>query len=169
MFCTGHLCRRVADGYCLLLFHSSMTRSSSSASSFGSGTYPSAEHAFCPDVSAHCSTRSSADFFAVSSMCRGVSSHVKVAKGYAPFSAGSGGPVIASPCAAAEFAATLRRYLHLLGMRKQVIVNPPSKDRRFHGDGPGLRHRSDPHPAPGGSIQSCLPDTHDQPRPSRNS
>ncbi len=36
------------------------------------------------------------------------------------------------------------RYLHLLGMRKQVIVNPPSKDRRFHGDGPGLRHRSDP-------------------------
>ena len=25
------------------------------------------------------------------------------------------------------------RYLHLLSMRKQVIVNPPSEDRRLHG------------------------------------
>ena len=27
------------------------------------------------------------------------------------------------------------RYLHLRGMRKQVIVNPPREDRRLHGDG----------------------------------
>ena len=30
------------------------------------------------------------------------------------------------------------RNLHLLGMRKQMIVNPSREDRRFHGDRPGL-------------------------------
>jgi hypothetical protein len=29
-------------------------------------------------------------------------------------------------------------HLHLLGMRKQVIVDPAGEDRRFHGHHPGL-------------------------------
>jgi hypothetical protein len=36
------------------------------------------------------------------------------------------------------------RNLHLLRMRKQVIVNPAREDRRFHGHHPGLRKGSDP-------------------------
>jgi len=37
------------------------------------------------------------------------------------------------------------RDLHLLGMRKQMVVNPAGEDRRFHGDHPGLRQSPDPH------------------------
>jgi len=29
-------------------------------------------------------------------------------------------------------------YLHLLGLRKQVIVDPAGEDRRFHRDHPGV-------------------------------
>ena len=31
------------------------------------------------------------------------------------------------------------RHLHLLGVRKQMIVDPAREDRRFHGDHPRLR------------------------------
>jgi hypothetical protein len=34
--------------------------------------------------------------------------------------------------------------LHLLGMRKQVVVNPAGEDRRFHGHHPGLGKGLDP-------------------------
>src|ERR1700733_9512477 len=36
------------------------------------------------------------------------------------------------------------RNLYLLRMRKQVVINPSGKDRRFHGDHAGLWHRPDP-------------------------
>jgi len=36
------------------------------------------------------------------------------------------------------------RYLHLLGMRKQVVIDPAREDRRFHGDRPGLGKCLDP-------------------------
>ena len=36
------------------------------------------------------------------------------------------------------------RNLHLLGMRKQVIVDPAGEDRRFHGHHPGLGKGLDP-------------------------
>jgi hypothetical protein len=35
-------------------------------------------------------------------------------------------------------------YLHLLGMRNQVIVDPAGEDRRFHRDHPGLGKGIDP-------------------------
>ena len=35
-------------------------------------------------------------------------------------------------------------YLHLFGMRKQVIVDPAGEDRRFHGYHPGLGEGFDP-------------------------
>jgi len=31
------------------------------------------------------------------------------------------------------------RYLHLLGVRQQMIVDPAGENRRFHGHRPGLR------------------------------
>src|SRR2546425_8780083 len=36
------------------------------------------------------------------------------------------------------------RYLHLLSMREQVIVDPAGENRCFHGYGPGLRKRLHP-------------------------
>jgi hypothetical protein len=51
------------------------------ATSWGRGAYPSAEHSFCPDVSNHRITSSRACFFAVSEICSGISSHVKLAIG----------------------------------------------------------------------------------------
>ena len=36
------------------------------------------------------------------------------------------------------------RYLHLLRMRNQVIVDPAGKNRCFHGDRPGLGKGLDP-------------------------
>src|SRR5580658_4581352 len=36
------------------------------------------------------------------------------------------------------------RDLHLLRMRKQVVINPSGEDGRFHSDHAGLRHRPDP-------------------------
>ena len=35
-------------------------------------------------------------------------------------------------------------HLHLLGMRKQVIVDPAGEDRRFHSHHPGLGQHLDP-------------------------
>ena len=36
------------------------------------------------------------------------------------------------------------RHLHPLGVRKQMVIDPPGKDRRFHGDRAGLRHSPNP-------------------------
>ena len=33
------------------------------------------------------------------------------------------------------------RHLHLLGVRKQMVIDPTGKNRRFHSDRAGLRHR----------------------------
>ena len=36
------------------------------------------------------------------------------------------------------------RHLHLFRMRKQMIINPPGENRRFHGGHPELRKGLDP-------------------------
>jgi hypothetical protein len=36
------------------------------------------------------------------------------------------------------------RHLHLLCVWNQMVIDPPGKDRRFHGDRAGLRHAPNP-------------------------
>jgi hypothetical protein len=36
------------------------------------------------------------------------------------------------------------RHLQPLGVRKQMVIDPPGEDRCFHGDRAGLRHSPNP-------------------------